>query len=246
MMLRVAGRNIRQRADRNFIPIGNASARLGLRRQRTEQSDGRLADALEFGQQVVHIARVGLRFADVIVLLETAQFACIAARKAQSTVGHDSLGIAQVSKNLLNTPLSRRRGRGGRFVGYAHQELPVISKLLGEEIKDWALGNPGDIVFVKLSVFGGVGTGEHAHNCDTDDTGKQVREGGLSQGRSKKVDRVHCLHVVPGLEERETQGTRLSRNMEGRRRSLTKWRFYDNNPPTVSLAWDYWGVSEAG
>ena len=40
------------------------------------------ADALEFGQQVVQTARIGVRFADVIVLLEAAQFTGIATRKA--------------------------------------------------------------------------------------------------------------------------------------------------------------------
>src|ERR1035437_11057679 len=82
VVLRVAGCNVGQRTDRNRVSIGNASARLRLRRQRTEQSNSRLADALEFGQQVVHTARVGMRFADVIVLLETAQLTGIAARGA--------------------------------------------------------------------------------------------------------------------------------------------------------------------
>ena len=206
MVLRVAGGNIRQRADGNFISVGNASARLGLRRQRPEQSDRRFADALEFGEQVVHTARVGMRFADVIVLLETAQLLGIAARKAQSAVCHDALGVAQVPEHLLDAPLPRRRRRAGCLVGHAHQQLTVIAKLFGEKIEDGAFGNAGNVVLVELGVFGGIGTCKHAHNCDTDDIGKQVREGGLNQGRSKKVLRVHCLHVVPGLEERETRG----------------------------------------
>jgi len=152
-----------------------------------------------------------LRFADVIVLLEAAQLAGIATRKAQRAVAHDSLGVAQVSEHLFDTPLPRRWCRAGSLVGHAYQELPVIPKLFGEKIEHWPLGNAGDVVLVELGVFGGVGTGEHAHNCDTDDTGKQVREGGLNQGRSKEVLRVHCLHVVPGLEERETRGTRRCR-----------------------------------
>src|SRR5664280_568547 len=105
VMLRVASRNIRQRADRNRVSIGNASARLRLRRQRTEQSNGCFADTLELGQQVVHTARIGMRFAHVVVLLETAQLAGIAAGKAKRAVAHDSLGIAQVSEHLFDAPL---------------------------------------------------------------------------------------------------------------------------------------------
>src|ERR1035437_5654768 len=107
-MLRVASRNIGQRAGGNWISIGNASARLGLSRQRTEQSNSCFADALKLGQQVVDTARIGMRFADVIVLLEAAQLAGIAAREAQGAVGHDPLGVAQVSEHLLDTPLPRR------------------------------------------------------------------------------------------------------------------------------------------
>src|ERR1039458_193593 len=58
VMLRVAGCNVGQRANRNRVSIGNARARLRLGGQRAEQSDGRLADTLEFGQQVVHTARI--------------------------------------------------------------------------------------------------------------------------------------------------------------------------------------------
>src|SRR5664280_1012194 len=187
VMLRVAGRNIRQRADRNRVSIGNASARLRLRRQRTEQSDGRLADTLEFGQQVVHTTRVGLRFADVIVLLEAAQLTGIAAREAQGPVGLDALGIAQVSEHLLDTPLPRCGRRAGSLVGYAHQELPVISKLLGEEIEDWSLGNAGDVILVVLGVFGGIGTAQHS--------GKTVpqRNGRRQLPRNFSGGRINCI-----------------------------------------------------
>src|ERR1019366_1277215 len=140
-MLRVAGCNIRQRADGHWISIGNARPRLGLWRQRAEESDSRFADALQFGQQVVHTARIGMRFADVIVLLETAQLAGIATRKAQRAVRHDPLGVAQVSEHLFDTPLPRRWRRSGSLVGNPNQQLPIFSKLLGEEIEDRAFGN---------------------------------------------------------------------------------------------------------
>ena len=155
----MAGCNVRQGADSNFISVGNARARLRLRRQRTEQSDGRFADALEFGQQVVHTARIGLRFADVIVLLETAQLAGIAAREAQRPV----VMTRSVSHKCPSTCLILHFPGAGAAVAASSdtpdQELPVISKLLGEKIEDRALGNAGNVVFVELSVFGGIRDG---------------------------------------------------------------------------------------
>src|ERR1019366_6802780 len=136
-----------------------------------------------FGQQVVHTARIGMRFADVIVLLETAQLAGIATRKAQRAVRHDPLGVAQVSEHLFDTLLPRRWRRSGSLVGNPNQQLPIFSKLLGEEIEDRAFGNAGNVAFVVLGVFGGVGAGKHG--------GKTVPQI-TAPGQTKKLSAVSC------------------------------------------------------
>ena len=118
-----------------------------------------------------------MRFADVIVLLETAQLAGIATGKAQCAVGLDALGVAQMSEHLLDTPLPRCRRCAGCFVGHAYQELPVIPKLLGEEIEDWDLRNTSDVVLVELGVFSWFWACEHGDNFDMCGFGKQLPRG---------------------------------------------------------------------
>ena len=71
VMLRMSGGDVGQRPHRHRILVSLPTPHLGSRRQRAEQRDGRLADALEFIQQVVDSARVRIRRARVIVFLET-------------------------------------------------------------------------------------------------------------------------------------------------------------------------------
>src|ERR1039458_10389159 len=86
-----------------------------------------------------------------------------------------------MSEHLLDAPLPRRGRRSGCLVGHAHQELPVISKLLGEEIENRAFGNAGNVVLVVLGVFGGVGAGKHS--------GKTVPQI-TAPGQTKKLSAV--------------------------------------------------------
>lgn len=104
----MAGNHPRQPAHGSRLAAGHASARDGVGMQRSDQRDGCIPHALNFGQDVRACPTFAVAFRYPCVLIETGQGRLIASRDAQETIAKDPLGIGNVHQRFGERPLAGR------------------------------------------------------------------------------------------------------------------------------------------
>src|SRR5262245_8699579 len=106
-MIHVSGREVCQRADREWIVARDAAAIPRIRRQAGKERERAIADDAEFVDKVAPRALLESRRRHRDVLVEAGQWRLKPAGEPERTRAEEALGVIDVADDLAQRPLVR-------------------------------------------------------------------------------------------------------------------------------------------